>query len=202
MSDRYEKSIIYKICCKDVNVKEIYVGSTVKFPKRKIKHRYSCNTESNSTYNYPVYQYIRNNGNFDNFDFVIIEEYKAIDKKDLHKRERYWIEVLNPSLNRQVPTQTKKEYNQVNKQQIKEHKKKYNQENKEHIKERKKKKYQENKEKISEKIKEYRQKNKEKIKEYRKQKINCDCGSIVGINNISEHKKSKKHKNYLTTLIK
>jgi len=39
----YEKSTIYKIVCKDVNIKDCYVGSTTNFNRRKQEHKYNCN---------------------------------------------------------------------------------------------------------------------------------------------------------------
>ena len=38
----YSKSMIYKLCCKDVNIKEIYVGSTTNLIKRKYQHKADC----------------------------------------------------------------------------------------------------------------------------------------------------------------
>ena len=42
----YSKTIIYKIVCNDLNVKDIYVGSTTDFTKRKNKHKSCCDTNS------------------------------------------------------------------------------------------------------------------------------------------------------------
>eukprot|EP01080_Neovahlkampfia_damariscottae_P013297 gene13297-12127_t len=36
---------IYKLCCKDPNVTEFYVGSTKNIRRRKCQHKYSCNNE-------------------------------------------------------------------------------------------------------------------------------------------------------------
>jgi hypothetical protein len=58
-----------------------------------------------------VYQFIRANGEWENWDIVLIE--KVIDCKDnenLHKRERHYIESLKAELNKQIPLRTKKEY--------------------------------------------------------------------------------------------
>jgi len=53
-----------------------------------------------------------------------------------------------------------------------------------------------NKQKILEQNKEYNQKNKERISERAKQKIKCDCGSIVSRIHIARHMRSKKHSDY------
>ena len=60
--------------------------------------------------------------------------------------------------------------------------------------------YQANKETFKEKMKEYYQINKQRISEQDKQKIECDCGSIVRRSDISRHKRSKKHTKYLNSI--
>ena len=41
----YSKTVIYKIVCNDLEVKDIYVGSTSNFRNRKNKHKIKCNNE-------------------------------------------------------------------------------------------------------------------------------------------------------------
>jgi len=60
--------------------------------------------------------------------------------------------------------------------------------------------YQANKETFKEKMKEYYQINKQRISEQDKQKIECDCGSIVRRSDISRHNRSKKHTKYLNNI--
>ena len=74
----YSKTIIYKICCNDLNVKEIYVGSTCNFIKRKSKHKDSCNNIKSKQYNYKLYQFIRDNQGWENFSMIEIEKYLRI----------------------------------------------------------------------------------------------------------------------------
>ena len=38
----YNNTIIYKIVCNDLNIKDLYVGHTTDFTKRKYKHRLNC----------------------------------------------------------------------------------------------------------------------------------------------------------------
>ncbi len=38
MSKDYSNTIIYKICCKDENIKDIYIGHTTNFDVRLIAH--------------------------------------------------------------------------------------------------------------------------------------------------------------------
>jgi hypothetical protein len=93
---------------------------------------------------------------------IQIEVYNAATKRDLEARERYWLEALGATLNRQVPTRTQQEYLEENKEKEKERKKKWCEENKEKDKERKKKWHEENKEKEKERNKKWREENKEK----------------------------------------
>ena len=58
----YENGLIYKLCCKDANITDIYVGSTTNFKQRKKEHKADCHNENNKNYNRPVYKFIRENG--------------------------------------------------------------------------------------------------------------------------------------------
>jgi len=53
--------------------------------------------------------------------------------------------------------------------------------------------YQKNKKEIVIYSKIYRETNKETIKKYRKNKVTCECGCVVSMNNLTRHKKTKKH---------
>ena len=133
-SDRdYSKSFIYKLCCNDVNVKDVYVGSTLNFKKRKSEHKTKCYREKDKAYNYKVYQFIRANGGWDNFDMILIEQYEAKSKLDLHARERHWLETLNATLNGYIPTRTDAEYYKDNIEYYNEYHKQYRKNNSDKI---------------------------------------------------------------------
>ncbi len=127
----YNKSTIYKLCCKDTEITDEYVGSTTNFNRRKACHKSKCHSETGHSYNYRVYECIRDNGGWDNWDMVEIEKYCASDKNDLHKRERYWIEILKSNLNKQIPSKTKDEIKEYQKEYWEE----YYEKNQEKIKE-------------------------------------------------------------------
>ena len=55
----YQKAKIYKLCCKDVDVIECYVGPTTNMTRRKYQHKNACNNESSKEYNRNVYRFIR-----------------------------------------------------------------------------------------------------------------------------------------------
>ena len=198
----YQNTIIYKICCNDVTVKEIYIGHTTDFKNRKRAHKCSCNNPNSEKYNIYVYQFIRDNGGFENWSMIEIEKFPCNDKYEAEKKERHWIESLNSTLNKVLPTQTKKEYYENNKEKIKQHTKEYRENNKEKIKQHKKEYRENNKEKIKQHKKEYREINKEKLVEERKKTFTCECGSCLRLRDKSRHEKSMKHQNYLCKLIK
>ena len=121
----YSKCVIYKLCCKDLNIKDIYVGSTCNFINRKHRHKLCCYNENDTKkYNYKVYKFIRENGGFENWDMILIEEYSCENKQQKLQRERYWLEELKASLNGNVPgrdiKEYLKEYHETNKERISE----------------------------------------------------------------------------------
>jgi hypothetical protein len=126
--------IIYKLVSSDVEVKECYVGSTMNFRTRKCEHKSNCTNENSKKYNINVYQYIRANGGWDNFDMVQIEEMQFNNRRELHARERYWIETLKATLNKKVPNRTINEWRQDNSEHIKQQNKEYRKVNIEHLK--------------------------------------------------------------------
>jgi hypothetical protein len=200
----YSNTIIYKLCCKDLSITEVYVGHTTDFRRRKNSHKTKCNNEKNIEYNFKVYKFIRDNGGWDNWDMIEIERFEAIDGNDAKKKERYWIETLKSSLNCRIECRTNKEWIVDNKNKVLKIKKKYRDNNKEKIAEKDKEYRKNNKEKIAEKLKEYRKNNKEtllqKNKEYYEknkdkifEKVKCECGCEISKQHLNRHQKSKKH---------
>ena len=183
----YSKSIIYKICCKDPEIKDIYIGSTTNFTKRKSRHKQSC-----ININTKVYNFIRNNGNWENWDMVMIEEYKDCESKiQLLKKERFYTDELKATLNMynaisnvEEKRQKNREYNIKHKDRLKELKKKYNLENRN---------------KVFIQRKAYREKHREQIQKKQKIKMNCICGCSFNKKSKSRHEKTKKHIQYLET---
>ena len=130
---KYSSTIMYKICSKDLNIKDIYVGHTTNFIKRKYNHKERYN--KNETFK--VYNFIRDNGGWENWEFIEIEKYSCQDENEAKARERYWIEKLNCSLNSYIPLRTDKEYRETHKEEKKESDAKYKLKNKQKIKEKK-----------------------------------------------------------------
>ena len=195
----YSKALVYKLCCLDPNVKEIYVGSSTNFVERKKYHKNDCNIPNGKQYNLKVYQHIREFGGWSNWEMVLIEFYPCNNILELGKREDFWKQELQSSLNSIAPPMygTRQEWYQDNKEKVKNKNEKWREANKEQILEKYKNKYQANKEKIIEKVKEYREKNKEKIEEKKKQKHTCECGKVYTHNHRARHFRTKVHQKHL-----
>ena len=162
--------IIYLIKHKTDDTKNVYVGSTNDLKKRIKSHKCSCNNEKNKCYNINLYQYIRENGGFNQYEFIILECYVCNFKYELYDREDDYIKMYDNNLNQVRAYLTDEEH----KEKINEKNKKYRENNKEYF------------------LK-YRENNKEKINE----KITCECGSIVRKKDITRHRKSLKHISYI-----
>ena len=212
----YNKCFIYKICGKDASITDCYIGSTTNIIRRRSQHKSSCTCISDKSYNQFVYTFIRSNGGWGNFDVIALEEFSCESKMQQIKKERDWIEILKPTLNKNIPANHQtgevyddkeyhklyyienkeviKEYRDKNKETIKVKKAEYNEKNKETIKVNKAEYYDNNKEAI----KEYNEKNKETIKvhraEYVQKEILCTyCNHTINLSNRSHHNKTKKH---------
>jgi hypothetical protein len=180
--------IIYKICCDDLP-EFIYVGSTKSFIKRKNRHKHNCNNGCTQK----LYTTIRENGGWDNWRMVIIEECGEITLIQARIKEEENRLKLNANLNMKKCYQTeeeKKQYYEANIEKIKE----YYEANNEEIKQQKKEYYKANNEEIKEKTKQYQQANKKKIKEYKNQKFTCECGRTIILGSKSYHLKTNIHK--------
>ena len=135
---------------------------------------------------------------------IPIEQYHCNNKDELEIRERHHIDLLRPTLNKNIPTRTHKEYYEANKETFKKKSKQYREDNKKKLAECKKEYYEANKEKILEYEKKYREANKEKIaedkKKYQKIKVICDhCGCEVCKNGLKTHQKTNKCINFVKT---
>jgi len=169
-------SVIYKISCKDENITDCYIGSTINKSVRKATHKYSCNNENDKCYNFKVYKFIRDNGGFDNWKFIILQELETTDKNVMLKKERYYYDLNNATLNTQKPNRTYIEYH-----------KEYQKENEYKIIQRSKNHYEQNKKEILERQK--------KRYENMKKKFNCNiCNGLTNNYTLKRHQRSSKCK--------
>ena len=178
MTNRYNNGLIYKIVCKDPTITEIYVGSTCNFYRRTAQHKQECMSITHKSYNYYKCKFMRENGGWDNWSMVEIKKFPCETKRELELEERKYIEELKPTLNKNTPTRTNKEWYEANKERLLEVNKKWKEDNKDYI-------MQQNQV--------YRDKNKAKIQE----SIVCGCGKVYTKQNKKRHEKTKKHLDYI-----
>jgi hypothetical protein len=106
MCTEVKNSIIYKIACKDSNVTECYVGKTKNLENREYHHKHKCGNDRCKEHMFKLYQFIRKHGGFANF--VVSELERVIGNKfDTSQRERFHIDTLGSTLNKQKPCKYK-----------------------------------------------------------------------------------------------
>ena len=105
----YNKTVIYKIQCKDQNITDTYIGHTTCYYQRYRLHKSNCTNDKAKSYNYKIYKIIRENGGWDNWDMVIVENYPCNNITEAKERERYWIETLGCNLNMRTPSRKRPE---------------------------------------------------------------------------------------------
>ena len=125
----YSKTIIYKLVCNDLSVKDCYVGHTTDMTKRKWAHKSVCNNEKSKDHNLKIYKIIRENGGWENWNMVLVEKFPCKDSSEACKREREVYEELDAKMNMVRPYKTQEEY----KEDRKKHDKKYREEHKAEI---------------------------------------------------------------------
>ena len=161
----YSNAHFYKIVCRDLDVKEIDVGCTTDFKRRKSEHKKVCDSEGHKNYNMGVYSLIRANGGWFNFNMILIETMTCESSLEARKRERYWIESLHATLNKVIPSRSKQEYKHI----FKEYTKSYNDANKDHIAQQQKAYKEVHKDEISQWLRTYKETHKEYISQKQKQ---------------------------------
>ena len=174
----YSKCQIYKIVCKDPKIKDCYVGNTCNWIKRKSLHKHSVNHESNKGHNNKKSVTIRNNGGWENWEMVLIENFPCKNDLEARSKEREWFEKLGATMNSRCPMTTKEEKAEYNDKFFAEYR-------------------QENREKIAEYKAEYRQANREELNakclERNSKRMTCGCGVEHNVGDKSRHLKSAKH---------
>jgi len=87
MEKDYKNSVIYRIYCKNPDITECYIGSTKCFEDRFYSHKSTCNIKHNikhnKRHNLYLYQFIRDNGGWNNFDREILEYYDCNNEEEI-----------------------------------------------------------------------------------------------------------------------
>ena len=91
----YTKSCVYRIAWKD---KTYYVGSTIDFTQREMRHKYACKDVNSDGL---LYKFIRDNGGWtEDWCMVLVNEYlDCKSTNELHQYERDAYDFYKPELN-------------------------------------------------------------------------------------------------------
>lgn len=173
-------SWIYEIIENETN-KIIYVGSTTGkyFCIRKCEHTRPSTLKSNRQPK--LYNYIQENGGWENFKFNILQYFDNIDKNELLTLEKQFIDEKTPLANSIKSIETRDEYLERKRNQLK----KWRKEHPEYL------------------IKyKNRQSQIEYIKKRCSTKINCECGGTYTLQNKTNHFSRDIHKEYENTKAK
>ena len=95
----YSNTIIYKIACKDLKIKDLYVGYTTNYVQRKYAHKQNCNNSKSVNYSYKLYEVIRNNGGWYNWKMSIVNFFDCKDQYEAREKEQEYFVSLNATLN-------------------------------------------------------------------------------------------------------
>lgn len=156
MNKDYSCAVVYKIVCKDTNISFVYVGSTCNYRMRLSHHKSDYFNVNSPRYKLPLYEFMRVNGDWTNFEVVIVEEFPCNNKRELEEREQHWKVVCGDNMGLkkahitkdQIKEEAHKNYVENREARLKRAKEYYEQN-----KELKRKYYEANKEKILEKCK-------------------------------------------------
>ena len=173
----YSNAVIYKITQRD-GKGEFYIGSTCDLKNRVRQHKCECTLETSRDYHRHLYEHIRANGNWINWEVQILEDFACESKEELEIRERYWIEKERPSLNENRPAravlaggkkEAERQWRKENADRMREYQRQYNLENADRIREYKRQWQEENADRLREKAKQWRKENADRIREKKRQ---------------------------------
>lgn len=84
----YSNTVFYKISCKDESISDVYIGHTTNFVQRKSGHKQSCNNSKSANYSCKLYEFIRQNGGWNNWRMDIIAYQECNDHYEARKKEQ------------------------------------------------------------------------------------------------------------------
>jgi hypothetical protein len=95
----YDNTHFYKLVCIDSDIRDCYIGYTTDFNRRKREHKSMCIQPESICYNTMMYQFIRDNGGWDNFNMIIIETRTCENALEAEMIECQYIKYFKPALN-------------------------------------------------------------------------------------------------------
>ena len=106
----------YKFICKNEEITSSYVGHTINFRARKAKHKSCCNNENSKAYHFKIYQTIRANGGWNNWQIIEICSQLCSSERDAERVEQNLISDLKADMNSQRAYLTDEEIAEYQKQ--------------------------------------------------------------------------------------
>ena len=94
----YDNTTIYMIRCLNPLILDTYIGVTTGLKHRICIHNKDCNDSKKN--HLKLYETIKSNGGWDNWETVIVEKYKCSNLREARIREEYWIQHFKPNLNK------------------------------------------------------------------------------------------------------
>jgi hypothetical protein len=194
----YQFGKVYMIEALNGEEGDIYVGSTAKqyLSQRMTKHRESYKLWKEGKAEYITAYDLFDKYGLENCSIMLLETYPCNSRDELRGREGFHMRSL-ACVNKNMAGRTQGEWCEDNKEIIKQKRHQKYEKNKEMIDARNKKYADSHKEELAQRSKERYEKNKTRLLE----KITCECGTTCSRISMSEHKKTKKHKNYENSLI-
>jgi len=99
----YSNTLFYKIYCLDPSINDMYIGHTTNFVQRKHAHKQGCKNAKSSNYTCKLYNFIRANKGWDNWNMEIIAFHNCEDHYSARKIEQKYFEQYNATLNSLAP---------------------------------------------------------------------------------------------------
>ena len=93
----------YKIFCKNTDIQDSYIGKSCDIINRMNQHKCSCFNKEKQ--NMKIYKFINDNGGWENFDYIILQEDYFEKVEDATIVENNLFNIFNPSLNTNRPIQ-------------------------------------------------------------------------------------------------
>ena len=174
----YSQSIIYKLVRKS-GKGDFYIGSTTNLLQREKDHKKACLNPDHKEHNAVLYQHIRNNYGWSSWKIVPIEQFPCENKTELDVRKRYWIDLIQPTLNDLIPPSAADLVNGREEW------------NKQKARERDRMRVRNEDYKLTQAI--WRINNKERIRAYNSELVKCDCGQDVRREYLLRHQRTAKH---------
>ena len=109
MSPKYENTIVYKIKCKDPLVPDFYLGYST-FTLVHVAKMFEVRCKHDNKW--PVCEFVRQHGGFQNWVFERLDSKPCTTSLEARTELRRHFNASPPSLNKQLPTRTNKEYAQ------------------------------------------------------------------------------------------